>query len=80
MTRRTKEVPQGVIDMLQDGDFMLAVSRFESDEKAGELVEDIAEAVAQARERHELSVEETALAVRLARVAVAGSSIDESEA
>ena len=52
MTRRTKEVPQGVIDMLQDGDFMLAVSRFESDEKAGEPVEDIAEAVAQARERH----------------------------
>ena len=69
---RSKEMSQGMIDLMSDGDFMLAVSNFDHAQTAEEVA-DVAERIAAAGERHELSVDEMDVAVRMAQVALGDS-------
>ena len=74
---RSKEMPQGMIDLMGDGDFMLAVSNLDHAQTVEEVAE-VAEQIAAAGERHELSVDEMDVAVRMAQVALSDSEQTEA--
>ena len=69
---RSRELPQGIIDATGDGDFMMAVRAMDFAETE-QQVADIADKIADAREKHGLSVDETGVAVRIAQVALSES-------
>lgn len=67
---RVKELPQGIIDTMQDGDFMMAVGNLEFHADSTDDIDTIAERIAEARERHGLTVDEMGVAVSIARAAL----------
>ncbi len=73
---RVKELPQGIIDTMQDGDFMMAVSKLEFPADSSDDIDAIAERVAEARERHGLTVDEMGVAVSIARAALIEQALE----